>query len=245
MPEHLTEATILPAQVTTARNELREATGQTAEIQRTSPLHYRLVLTSERVELTLTWRRNYRGSWKWNNSTLTVDGTARELARDLDDFTRIWKDPDVLSRPGARSEVPSLTPVADEAQLPGMVRRSLDRMRSHAERKANDGSVQVIAAATDTGYTIELASPRGTLHLRYAPRRRPAGAWDLDERNGFQVFDANGMDTTKKFAGNLMAALADLFGLGAAPAVPGQTGQARQASVNNSVRVRRHSVIRV
>lgn len=245
MPEHLTKATILPTQVTTARHELREATGQTAEIQRTSPLHYLLVLTSERVELTLTWRRNYRGSWKWNSSTLTVDGTPRDLARDLDDFARIWKDPDVLSRPGGRSEVPALTPVADEAQLPGMVRQSLDRMRSHAERKASDGSVQVIAAETDTGYTIELASPRGTLHLRYAPRRRPAGAWDLDKRNGFRMFDANGMDATKKFAGNVMAALADLFGLGAAPAVPGQTGQARQASVNNSVRVRRHSVIRV
>ncbi|MFJ5952627.1 hypothetical protein [Streptomyces noursei] len=245
MLEHLTDATILPTQLTTARHELREATGQTAEVQRTSPLHYLLVLTSKRVELTLTWRRNYRGSWKWNSSTLTVDGTPRELARDLDDFARIWKDPDVLSRPGGRSEVPALTPVADEAQLPSMVRRSLDRMRSHAERKTSDGSVQIIAAATGTGYTIELAGLRGTIHLRYAPRRRPAGAWDLDERNGFRAFDANGMDATKKFAGNVMAALADLFGLGAAPAVPGQTGQARQASVNNSVRARRHSVIRV
>ncbi|MFH8257862.1 hypothetical protein [Streptomyces roseolus] len=42
-----------------------------------------------------------------------------------------------------------------------------------------------------------------------------------------------------------MAALADLFGPDAAPALPGQTEQARQASVNNSVRVLRHPVIRV
>lgn len=43
------------------RDDLREATGQTAEIRRTSPPHYLLVLTSERVELTITWRRNHSG----------------------------------------------------------------------------------------------------------------------------------------------------------------------------------------
>ncbi|MGC5263911.1 hypothetical protein ACPXCO_23110 [Streptomyces cyaneofuscatus] len=245
MPEHLTEATILPTQVTTMRHDLWEATGQTADIQRTSPLHYLLLLTSERVELTITWRRNYRGSWKWNNSTLTVDGTPREIARDFEDFVRIWKDPDVLYRPGGRSEIPALTPVEDETQLPGGVRKALDRMRRNAERKASDGSVRAIAATTDSGYTIELAGPKGTLHLHYTPCRRLAGAWVLAERGGFQMFDANGMDSTKKFAGNLMAALADMFGLGTAPAVPGQTGHARQTAVNNSVRARRHSVIRV
>ncbi|WP_030895432.1 hypothetical protein [Streptomyces sp. NRRL F-5053] len=243
MPEHLTETAVLPTQVTMARHELREATGQTPDIQRTSPLHYLLVLTSDRVALTLTWRRNYRGSWKLNNSTLTVDGTPRELARDLDDFVRIWNDPDVLSRPGGRSEIPALAPVADETQLPDAVRRSLDRMRRQAERKAVD--VHIMAAATDTGYTIELADTTSTLHLHFSPRSRPAGAWDLDKRNGFSLFDANGMETTQEFTGNIMAALSDMFGLNAAPDVPGQTGHTRQAQVSNSVRARRHSVIRV
>ncbi|MCQ1580396.1 hypothetical protein [Streptomyces parvus] len=245
MPEHLTGAAVFPTQVTTVRHDLWEATGQDAYVERTSPLHYLLILTSERVELTITWRRNYRGDWKWNNSTLTVDGMPRELARDLDDFVHIWKDPDVLSRPGGRSEIPALAPVDDETQLPSIVRQTLDRMRKNAERKASDGSVRAIAAATGTGYTIEVAGPKGTLHLHYRPSQRFAGVWALAERDGFRMFDANGMDRTKKFAGNLMAALADVFGLGTAPAVPGQTGHARQTAVNNSVRVRRHSVIRV
>lgn len=217
MPEHLTEAANLPKRIAAMRHDLREATGQTADIRRTSPLHYLLVLTSERVELTITWRRNHRGSWKWNNSTLTVDGTARELARDFDDFVHIWKDPDVLSRPGGRSEIPALTPVEDETQLPGTVRQALDRMRKSAERKAADANVRAIAAATDTGYTIEVTGPKGTLHLHYTPFRDSADTWVLDRRGGLRMFDVNGMDRTKKFAGNLMAALADMFGLGAAP----------------------------
>jgi hypothetical protein len=245
MPEHLTEGAILPKPVTTMRRNLCEATGQTAEVRRISPLHYLLVLPSERVELTITWRRNHRGSWKWNSSTLTVDGTSRELARDFDDFVRIWKDPDVLSRPDGRSEIPALTPVEDETQLPDMVRQALDRMRNSAERKGGEGNVRVFAAATDTGYTVQVSGPKGTLHLHYTPCRHSPGAWTLAQRDGFRMFDKNGMDSTKKFAGNLMAALADMFGISSAPTVPGQTGQARQASVSNSVLVRRHSVIRV
>ncbi|MFE9252839.1 hypothetical protein [Streptomyces sp. NPDC007088] len=245
MPEYLTEAEILPHWITALRDELREATGQNADVRRTSPLHYLLVLTSERVELTITWRRNYRGFWKWNNSTLTVDGTPRELARDFDDFVHIWKDPDVLSRPDGRSEIPALTPVEDETQLPDTVRQPLDRMRKSAQRKAGEGNVRAFAAATDTGYTIQLAGPKGTLHLHYRPARRAYESWVLAPRNGFAMFDLNGMDSTKKFAGNLMVALADMFGISAAPDVPGQTGHARQATVSNSVRARRHAVIRV
>ncbi|TLS46021.1 hypothetical protein FE633_10720 [Streptomyces montanus] len=245
MPEHPTVEAVLPKPVAAMRDDLLEATGQTADIRRTSPLHYLLRLASERVELTVTWRRNHRGTWKWSTSTLTVDGTPRELARDFDDFVRIWNDPDVLSRPGGRSELPELTPVSDETQLPDRVRQTLDNTRDTARRKDTDSNINAFAAATDSGYTIQLSGPKGTLHIHYTPSRRTPGSWALAPRHPFRMYDTNGMDRTSKFGGDLSTAMADMFGLSAAPAVPGQTGHTRQASVTNSVQVRRHTVIRV
>ncbi|MFE7332309.1 hypothetical protein ACFU8W_47155 [Streptomyces sp. NPDC057565] len=244
MPEYPTVKAILPKPVATMRDDLLEATGQTAEVHRTSPLHYVLRLASERVDLTITWRRHHSGAWRWNTSTLTVDGTPWELARDFDDFVCIWNDPEVLSRPGSRSEIPELTPVSDEAQLPDVVRRALDNMREAVRRKGT-GSVNAFAAATESGYTVQISGPKGTLHLHYTPSRRSPGTWTLAPSHAFRMYDTNGMDCTSKFGGNLMTVMADMFGLSAAPAVPGQTGHARQASVNNSVQVRRHTVIRV
>jgi hypothetical protein len=223
------------------RHDLLGVTGQTADVRRTSPLHYVLRLASERVELTVTWRRRHNGAWKSNSSTLVVDGTPRELARDLADFARIWNDPDVLSRPNGRSEIPELTPVSDETQLPDTVRRALDAMRESARRKSGDDSVNVFAAATDHGYIIQIAGSQATVHLQFTPARRSPGSWTLDPRHSFRVYDTNGMDTTNRFAGNLMSAMAALFGVGAAPAVLTQIGQ---ASVTNSVQTRRHAVIR-
>ncbi|WP_327309705.1 hypothetical protein OG730_42455 (plasmid) [Streptomyces sp. NBC_01298] len=245
MPKYLPQTDFLPKQIAELRNRLKNETRQSADIHRTSPQHYRLALASERVALTVTWRRNHRGAWKWNHSTLTVDGTPRELARDFKDFMHIWNDPDVLSRPGGRSEVPTLTPINDETQLPHAVRQILDRIRNAAERKTDNGTIDVLAAATDAGYTIQVTGPKGTVHMHYVPCRHTPGSWTLAARHAFQIYDTNGMERTKRFAGSLAAALADMFGINAAPAVPLRTGHERQASKSNAVLVRRHSVIRV
>ncbi|MEU5242228.1 hypothetical protein ACH4UR_37230 [Streptomyces lydicus] len=245
MPDYPTVDAVLPTPIATMREELLEATKQIAEIRRTTPLHYELRLASERVDLTIIWRRHYSGAWRWNTSTLTVDGTPRERARDFDDFVRIWTDPDVLSRPNGRSEIPDLTPMSDETQLPDMVRRALDTMRDSARRKGTDSTINAFAAATDSGYTIQMSGPKGTLHLNFKPARRSPESWTLAPRHAFQVFDANGMDCTSKFRGNLMSAMTDMFGFSAVPAARGKAGHARQASVTNSVQVRRHTVIRV
>ncbi|MEU9420972.1 hypothetical protein [Streptomyces sp. NPDC048272] len=232
----------LPTLVATMRKDLEASTGQTPGVRRTSPLYYQLRLTSERVDLTITWRRRHNGSWKRNTSTLTVDGIERPPARGLDDFTRIWNDPDVFTRPNGRSEVPELRPVSDEAELPDVVRGILDKLRS-APRV--NGNIETLAAATDDGYTVELTGPKGTLHLHFVRTRGAADSWGLPSRRAFRIFDTDGTDTTSKFAGDLKAAMKAMFGLDAAPAVPGQTGHARQARVTNSVQVRSHAVIRV
>ncbi|MFD6334880.1 hypothetical protein ACFWGI_35625 [Streptomyces niveus] len=236
--------TFVPSVVAQMQDKLQHATGHTPSIRRTDPLHYVLRLTNERVELTFTWRRHHSGRWKRNSSTLTVDGTPREVARDFDDFVGIFKDPDVLSRTGGRSEIPDLTPAEDEAQLPGQIRQILDNVRRGIKRKGLDATIHALAAATDTGYTLQITGPKGTLQLNYVPTPRPAGTWTLAPRHGFRVYDANGLDLSAQFAGDLKAAMAGLFGLDSAPAVPGQTGRPRQASVSNSVQVRRYSVYR-
>ncbi|MET8682541.1 hypothetical protein ABZW18_34595 [Streptomyces sp. NPDC004647] len=240
MPEStpVTQDQYIPAAIAKMADRLEQSTGQQPRITRTSPLHFLLTLTNDRVCLTITWRRDGQGAWKWKHSTLAVDGKDRELARDYDDFIRIWNDPDQADAPPPVAALPALTPLEDESVLPGVIQRTLRSVRA-----AEDA--QVTVAASERGYTLQVTGPSSTMRINYVKGGRTDYSWGPDPRNPFQVYDAYGVERTEHFSRDLNTALAQILGTASAPTVPSQLGNPRSSSVQNSVQVRRHSVIRV
>lgn len=232
----------LPHTIQCMTDRLTADTGQAPTITRTSPLHYHLELANERVTLTITWRRNPAGKWKWKNSTLAIDGKQRAIAKDYDDFIRIWNTPNEADAKPTPTVLPALTPVPDTEELPSEITAVRDAVTNRT-RNTEDATVYI--ARTDRGYTLVADSSKGHVRIHYVTRRN-GNTWWLDPHQPFQVLDEDRVDKTIEFAGDLQAALAHVFGTSVPlPAGSPKAGGPRAAAVSNSVTVRRATVIRV
>jgi hypothetical protein len=234
--------TYLPTAIQNMVDSLTHDAGQAPSVTRTSPLHYHLELANTRVTLTITWRRSSAGKWKWKDSTLAIDGQQRAIAKSYDDFIRIWGEPDQADIKPEPAVLPELTPLPDDADLPSVIATTRDAALNRVRDKTD---TTLYVARTDRGYTLAAHGPKGHIRVHYSPGRTE-NTWRLDPAQPFQILDADGIDQTAQFAGDLHAALASI--LGAPTPEPAGTSKARNhraAAVSNSVTVRRHSVIRV
>ncbi|WP_199552635.1 hypothetical protein [Streptomyces sp. N35] len=235
--------TFLPRDIQIMVDDLTQDAGQAPTVTRTSPLFFLLELAGDRVALTITWRRSSVGKWKWNNSTLAIDGQQRELAQDYDDFIRIWNTPDKAADPADPPDpavLPQLTPLPDDTDIPRIIVNIRDTL---VRRARNTAETTAYIAATERGYTMVADGPKGHVRLHYTCRN---GTWRLDPTLPFQVIDRDGADQTSEFAGDLEAALLALFGvIVPAPTSTPKARGPRAAAVTNSVAVRRSTVIRI
>jgi hypothetical protein len=232
----------LPTEIRRMSDDLTADTGQTPTITRNGPLHYELHHANERVTLTITWRRSPAGKWKWKHSTLAIDGHLRAIAKDYVDFIRIWHAPDEADAKPAPTILPTLTPVDDSIELPSLLTVTRDTVLNRT-KDVDDFATYI--AKTDAGYALVADGPKGHIRIHYAAGRTDQ-TWRLDPRQPFQVLDAEGIDQTAQFGGDLEAALRAF--LDTPTAEPISTPKARgpyAAATTNSVTVRRHSVIRV
>ena len=240
----MTTATFTPPPIQRMADDLTRDTGTTPTLTRTGPLHYLLALTSDRVALTITYRRNARGRWAWNASTLHIDNQPHALAKGYSDFLRIWHNPDQANTPqGKPANHPTLTPVPDGTELPPVIALLADRL---ANRPDND-TLTTYAAATPDGYTFVVTGPRGRIDINYTQRGTTDWGWALDPRQPFLMSNADGHDISDQFAGDIEAALKHFLNAPTTEPVttPRIGQQTRRAAATNSVTVRRHAVIRV
>ncbi|MFD9443471.1 hypothetical protein [Streptomyces sp. NPDC060001] len=236
----------LPTEIRDFTTRLANDTGSAPTITRATPLHYLLTHANDRVTLTITWRRNPAGKWKWKNSTLSIDNQQRALANSYDDFIRIWNTPDQADQKPPRTVLPDLVPLPDDADLPSVIATTRDTALRKIRNTEGATLSTLYVAETDHGYTLVADSPKGHIRIHYTQQGHTDYGWDVDPKQPFQVLDADGYDKTTQFAGNLRAALTSILGapIPEASATPKARGP-RDAAASNAVTVRRHSVIRV
>lgn len=153
---------------------LHRATGTQPVITAVDGALWQLVLENERVRLTIDYRGRL-GKVKWAGSALTVNGKQRPLARDFDDFVRIWRE-----HSGKRSRTPELMPVPSGAYLTNMPMEILafyERLRAAADA-AGLSELPVDAGFINGRWVIGVTLPSGGARFAFV-RQGPGKRWNF------------------------------------------------------------------
>lgn len=219
--------------------QLLEATGQQPVVVFVGNGRWRLTLAGPRVRVTVDFQGGLGKKARWAASELFVDGRQRPIAKDLDDFVRIWNNPDGE----AEVQLAAVPAGGDIASAPQAV-RSCHAQLAAALADRTDVKVEVEAGFDRGRWTLGITLPFGGLRMFYI-RGRYGGPWTPDPHQPLQIV-ANGKDLTEEAAGDLAAALALLLTKpdgGAPPSagkIAGKAGTTRQRGVE----VRNQVVIR-
>jgi hypothetical protein len=233
--------------------ELRDATGHTAEVTRLDDRRWRLTLASDRVHMTYDFKISGSGARTRcipaGRSTLTVDGQRQPLAESFDHFVRIFRNPDSA---GARLEPPPMSvPIepAPEGKIPTEIRSYhrivTERLGGQLSETLGEIEVQVGTVGPDH-WAIGVQFPRGTLRMNFRACHRDGHGnhVEIDRSRPIQLL-LDGRDLTEALDGSLDRAFA-LMSRPAGEPTPGGPAIAGPASAarSNSVEVRRATVIR-
>lgn len=209
---------------------MHDHAGAEPVIEQPAPNRWRVVLASDRVEITVSFRGK---AGRRDGSTLTVDGTSWPLPEHADDSMRIFRDPDLLTGDGT---VPPI-PASDIADAPPAVRQ----LHGVLARRIPGDLVRAGYDPDQHRWIIGLSVPNVELRLFLT---RAGRLWGMDPIRPFQVI-VNGEDLTARANGDLAEAIAlTAEGL---PSAGGQgTSPVRQAAAkrSNAVETRRQVVIR-
>jgi len=216
--------------------ELHKATGHRPSVAYLGAARWQLQLSNDRVELTIDYQGGSGKRAKWAGSTLKVDGERRELARDFDDFVRIFADPD-------GRDVTGLDPVPDDGNITGAPPIVQDQYRQLAGQIGELATVEAGQAGRRWIIGVTFAGREAGLRMFFT-RARHGGLWTPDPRRYLQVV-VDGQDISGQVGKDLDQALARLMPRPGEPApsagpVTAPADRARQ----NSVEVRKATVIR-
>lgn len=185
-----------------------------------------VAVATERVEITVTFARARSGQTGQTGSTLSVDGTPRELANNYTQLAWIFANPDGTRDLGP---LPEAVPMED---APRIVRDEFGLFARHLPPEylrlgRNEGGQWVIA----------ISMPQAEFRMRY---QRKGKGWRT-----YTDLVLDGVDRTHEFAGDIKKIIAALLGSTAdSPAAPPSTGSVAPSTRANSVEVRRATVIR-
>ncbi len=229
-------------------DQLAEDTGHRMVIERVTSREWRVVADNGRVRMTIDYRMAGRGRVIHAGSTLAIDGQRRGLAKDYDDFIRIFGDPDNADTPPPRdltdpSDIGAIVQVAD---CPEVIRRMAQMA---GEKMPGEPTIRV--GRTLDRWILAIDGEKFQLRLNYRGGRldtgRPHKATPVVpvRRDHIQLW-VGGEDYTEQVGGRFEKVLELLMGT---PRADNQTGPAikgeRRAAVpTTGVTVRNTVVMR-
>lgn len=209
-------------------DELTNA-GLDPQVEQRHARFWRITVTSDRVTVTVDFRRNPAGQLKWAGSTLTVDGEDRPLARDAAHLADIFHDPD------AQTAAPAMPPAAPVAAAPPAVQHQYRVLVA----KCGQGMVSLGRQGHD--WLIGLDNDDAATRIRFS---RLGGTQKKRYWMSGIVLVIGGVDYTRQVGNDLSEALRLLGGAGQ-PEAPQSTGAPdTHGPRSNAVETRRATVIR-
>jgi hypothetical protein len=224
---------------------LLDETGVEPVVFRPGPGRMDLVHSSDRVRMVIRFRLSGH-TWQWVKSTLHVDGEKKPIAASWPQYAAIFKDPDEGRRnyvpKGARKAVLPEMRLVDERYAPAVVVQCVHEVRALVgSHKVID--VTVSLTQDQSQYAIAAQDEEGG-RIVYWFRDDRCGAW---EPHAVTLISPTGYDITQFHSDRIDDALLEFLGSTSRAAqrttLPG--GHAVQASVTNSVEVRKATVRRV
>lgn len=235
-----TDVPFIPRELGKMLATLRAVIDTEPEVIATATQEWRVTVRNDRVVMTLDYLNAGRGAMRWKRSTLTVDGEPRPLAANLDDFARIFRNPDGVpggSWPAVQPDEP--LPPCDPNELPVVAKATYDGL---AEALAG---TPLAAAAITVGFrhrlwVIDLDTPRVHLRFQWRPARRGRGV-----EQGPMRLHVDGRDASAEVGKDLAKAMQVVAAATAGQsATPATIGAPAKGEGFGSVGVRRASVIR-
>lgn len=227
--------TYTPPVVAEWAGKFHNATGLDVDVSRPADTRWRLTMANERVHTTMDFKSTGRRVIHCA-STLSVDGRRVELADNLDDLARIFRDPDRHGAPQPPAEpLPPFPPERPADDAPAFVRQQYTRLANQLDGTGlrvrlglNDHHLWLIGVETD----------RATVRVGIGQHNH---IWQIV---GLRVI-VDGLDHSDEVKGDVAAAVALLapHSSEAAPGAPAVAGPAAAAR-SNSVETRRATVIR-
>ena len=234
------EEPVLPVVIQHWVDGLHHHTGQMAEVKSVSKRLWRLTIANERVCMTMDFKQSSKGRVRRGNSTLTVDGKPRRLARDVHEFARIFRNPD------EKPEIPPMPPLRPLKEAPQKVQHIYHNL---ARRICQVAEAKEIVAALQLGsdgrrWTVCLETDNAIMRMHFA--RGKGKTWSVDARDPMQLF-VDGEDCFDETMGDLGKVLEMI--LGDLPGPQTETSSPIRSSAGparrvKSVEVRNTTVIR-
>jgi hypothetical protein len=171
----------LPHSVRSFIEQLEAATGHPTQVEPLGGGRYRIIMANDRVRMTYDCRATGQGNrnLKRSSSTLQVDGVAVPLARDLEHFALIFRDPDKGLAAPAIEPMPA---AAKPEKAPELVRVIFETFQA----KAGDKSVAQLGFLEGTWIVALNNDSRGaTLRLNFTDYGD--GLWWFDKINPAQL----------------------------------------------------------
>ncbi len=218
---------IIPKAVRKYADWLERGIRHPVTVKQTSKNTWQVTAASDRVRVTVDFRRRPGGQPKWAASTLTVDGKPRELANGRKHLAYIFRNPD------GTHEVTPMPPHAPVEEAPVLVQQHYRSLTS----QAGPDLVQV-GRRDDGTWVFGIDGQDRSLRLSFA-------------RKGIDFFlevelVVDGVNRSFEVGNDLAAAMRVFSGNGSAsPEAPASTGAPTPAARVNSVETRRATVIRV
>lgn len=240
----------LPTEARELVAELREHTGAEPRVTRIDH-GVRVEMESDRVVLTMDYRRSARpGKWSYN-SALRVDGAQVPYVENPKQFGMLWRDPDLNERRWAlevadlaNAHVPEVVPAPADAHLPPLVETIYHRQAPGLAKRG--GTVRVGLRDDEWQILAETQLADGRAFQMYIGCA-PDGQGGYTKTGLRIVLALDGKDVTHRLdeidLSELgLSAPGDIAPGDTAPRHPhGQATRTRQ----NSVEVRRGAVIRI
>lgn len=213
----------LPKVVRRYWEEAANATGITPSVETPEQGLWRMSVANERVCTTVDFRTDRTGKTKYADSTLTVDGQPRELARDAQELAQIFTHPsgERVLDPAPNNGTISAAPILVQRYF----RNLTDRL---------GGASVTTGQKKDGTWVIGMDGPNAQLRLNFRH----------DHMHVELVVD--GIDRTRDVEDSLEDALALVNGI-LAPIEDSQApqGQPAPAARSNAVETRRGTVLRL
>lgn len=247
------EPAFIPRIVRRVRDALIDGTGATPTITQVADRVLRLTMSSDRVHMTLDFKPNGRGGYRWAGSTLAIDGEQVPIAKSGQHFIDIWHDPSlgkpIPPPPPGEATLPPPPPAADPSEAPRAVRDYYERVSNGVRARGEDPDGFVILGRAGGSWIVHVAADERT-GMRISIGKTRDGRWGIlqDGVDHIMVI-RDGCDHSAQANGDVGRALRLMLGgqPGSGPAEPSSfaPGTRQPSAGTTGVQVRKTTVMRV
>jgi hypothetical protein len=149
---------------------------------------------SDRVRMTVSFRRRGSGHAKWDSSTLEIDGEQAALSEGYDHLLQIFADPDGHA---GGATLPPIPDAGDPDSAPGLVQQTYSKLTG-----AFPGATAGYDAVTRR-WVIGADVPGGGLRFYFTSTSL---GWTLDRRQPLRIV-LGGKDVSRQAGGDIAKAL--------------------------------------